>query len=108
MAYPSSGEGVWVSKFTADQKNWDEREWRKSYLPRKPDDWDGKIAMVLTMDERCDVLKSFGATFYETVEACDDIPKTLEEGIERDKRYKDLLKKMEDPFYFDRWLLPTR
>jgi len=108
VAYPSSGEGVWVSKFTADRRNWDEREWRKPYLPRKPDDWDEKIGMVLTMDERCDVLKSFGATFYGTAEACDDIPKTLEEGIERDKPYKDLLKKMEDPIYFDRWLGPTR
>ena len=107
VAYPSSGEGVWVLKFTADRKNWDEREWRKSYLPGKPDDWDGKISMVLTMDERCDILKSFGATFYGTAEACDDIPKTLEEGIERGKRYKDLLKKIEDPFYLDRWLLPT-
>ena len=108
VAYPSSGEGVWVSKFTADQMNWDERIWRKSYLPRKPDDWDGKISMVLTMDERCAVLKSFGATFYESVEACDDIPKTLEEGIERGKRYKDLMKKLGDPFYFNGWLLPTR
>jgi len=44
---------------------------------------------------------------FNTAEACDDIPKTLEEGIERGKRYKDLLKKIEDPFYLDRWLLPT-
>ena len=104
VAYPSSGEGVWVSKFTADYMAWGGGSLRKAHLPRKPDDWDGKISMTLTMDERCDVLKSFGATFYESVKACDDIPKTLEEGIERGKRYEDLMKKLDDRDYFCEWL----
>jgi hypothetical protein len=39
--------------------------------------------MALTIDERCEVLKDFGATFYEKVEDCEDIVKTLQEGLRR-------------------------
>jgi hypothetical protein len=53
------------------------------------------------MDERCEVLKDFGATFYEKVEDCEDIAKTLQEGIQKGKRYEELLKKMEDIKYVD-------
>jgi hypothetical protein len=52
--------------------------------------------MTLTMDERCEILKSYSAIFYESVEACEDIPKTLVDGIERGKRYKDLMEKFEN------------
>ncbi|KAI9870061.1 MAG: hypothetical protein M1830_004733 [Pleopsidium flavum] len=104
VGYPSSGKGVWVFKFSADKQTWDEEDERKPYLERKPDDWDGKINMALTMDERCEVLKDFGATFYENVEDCKDIAKTLQEGIQEGKRYEELLKKMEDMKYVDKWL----
>ena len=57
-------------------------------MERKPDDWEGKIKMTLTMDERCEVLKDFGATFYEKVEDCEDIAKTLQDGIRKGKRYE--------------------
>jgi hypothetical protein len=73
-------------------------------LEIEPDDWKGKIGMTLTMDERCEVLKDFGATFYEKVEDCEDIVKTLQEGIRKGKRYEELLKKMEDMKYVDNWL----
>ena len=56
------------------------------------------------MDERCEVLKDFDGTFYEKVEDCEDIAKTLEEGIRKGKRYEELLKKMEDMKYVDNWL----
>jgi hypothetical protein len=46
-------------------------------LERKSDDWEGKTKMALTIDERCGILKDFGATFYEKVEDCEDIVKTL-------------------------------
>ena len=49
-------------------------------------------------------MKDFGATFYEKVEDCEDIAKTLEEGIRKGKRYEELLKKMGDMKYVDRWL----
>ncbi|KAI0403703.1 hypothetical protein F4802DRAFT_598898 [Xylaria palmicola] len=41
--------------------------------------------MALNADERCEVLKSFSAKFYDTAEECEDIPKTLEEGYQRGK-----------------------
>jgi hypothetical protein len=52
-------------------------------LERKPDDWEGKIKMALTIDEWCQNLKDFGATFYEKVEDSEDIVMTLQEGIRR-------------------------
>ena len=38
-----------------------------------------KFRMALTIDERCEVSKDFGTTFYEKVEDCEDILKTLQE-----------------------------
>jgi hypothetical protein len=104
VGYPSSGKGIWVFKFSADKRTWDEEDERKPYLEIEPDDWKGKIGMTLTMDERCEVLKDFGATFYEKVEDCEDIAKTLQEGIRKGKRYEELLKRMEDMKYVDNWL----
>lgn len=104
VGYPSLGKAVWVFRFSADKRFWDEEDERKPYLEREPDDWEEKIRMALTMDERCEVLKSFGATFYEKVEDCEDIAKTLQEGIRKGRRYEELLKKMEDMKYVDRWL----
>jgi hypothetical protein len=104
VGYPSLGKGMWVFKFSADERTWDKEDERKPYLETKPDDWEGKIGMTLTMDERCEVLKDFGATFYEKVEDCEDIATTLQEGIRKGKRYEELLKKMEDMRYVDNWL----
>lgn len=104
VGYPSSGKGAWVFLFSADQRTWDEEDGRRPSLGRKPDGWEGRIKMALTMDERCEILKDFGATFYENVDDCEDISKTLPEGILKGKRYEELLKKMEDPHYVDRWL----
>ena len=107
VAYPSSGNGVWVFKFSADRQTWEEGEGRQPYLLRKPDAWDAKINLVLTMDERCEVLKSFGARFYQRIEDCGDIASTLQDAVERGKRYEKLLRKMEDMHYVDRWLEGT-
>lgn len=106
VGYPSSGEGVWVVKFSADRRTFDPQDERNPYLERVPDDWYRRISMVLTMDERCEALKDFGATFYEKVEDCEDIAKTLQEGVLEGKRYEELLKKMEDMKYVEEWLNP--
>ncbi|RYP60158.1 hypothetical protein DL769_008251 [Monosporascus sp. CRB-8-3] len=104
IGYPSSGKGVWVFKFSEDTADWDQEEWIKRYLDRRPSDWHGKINMALDGDERCEILKRFGARFYEEAEDCDDIPKTLQEGIQKGKRYQALLEKMDDGDYLDNWL----
>jgi hypothetical protein len=108
VGYPSSG-GMWVLKFLADSDAWyDEDEYndyRKPSLPKKPYEWEASMSFVLTMDERCDVLKGFGARFYQS-EDCEDVPRTLEEGVKMGRRYEELLKKMEDDDYRRDWLEP--
>ena len=48
-------KGGWKFPFSADQRTWDEEDERKPSLERKPDDWEGKIKVALTMDERCEI-----------------------------------------------------
>ncbi|KAI0555612.1 hypothetical protein F4679DRAFT_578999 [Xylaria curta] len=105
VGYPSSGDGVWVSKFSEDAIIYAEEDFFESQLKHVPEDMDVYVNMALNADERCEVLKSFGAKFYDTVEECEDIPKTIDEGVQRGKRYEELLKKMDDIDYRDRWLL---
>ena len=104
VGYPSSRDGIWVFKYSADQRTWEEELNRKPYLKLQPDGWEAKFNMILSMDEQCDVLKDFGATFYQNIEECNDLPMTLEEGFESGKHYEKLLEKMDDLDYLDRWL----
>ena len=53
-----------------------------------------KAIMAFTMDERCAVLKEFGAQFHTSVDNCPDIPKSLEEGIAVRKRYEEVMNKI--------------
>ncbi|KAI1125166.1 hypothetical protein F5Y10DRAFT_14035 [Nemania abortiva] len=71
--------------------------------PRRPDDW-SRLAACKTMEERWAVLRDFGATEYDDVKMCADIPYSLEEGVEEGRRYEQLLRKMQDGKYFDQWL----
>ncbi|RYP12591.1 hypothetical protein DL765_007222 [Monosporascus sp. GIB2] len=75
--YPSSGKGVWVSKFSEDTRDWYQEEWIKPYLDRM---------------------------HQIEAEDCDDIPKTLQEGFQMGKRYQALLEKMDDEGYLNHWL----
>ncbi|KAI0459717.1 hypothetical protein F5B21DRAFT_455828, partial [Xylaria acuta] len=69
-----------------------------------PDSWYGRINMAMNTDKRCEVLRLFGAKFYKVIGECEDIPKTLKEGHQRSERYEQLLHKMEDDDYRERWL----
>ena len=71
--------------------------------PQKPGTW-SRLSLCNTMEERCEVLRDFGAVMYNSVEECPDLPNSLEEGIAQGKYYAELLRKMEDPNYLDRWL----
>jgi hypothetical protein len=86
---------MWVLKFLADSDAWYDEDadiYRKPSLQKKPLAWESSMSYVLTMDERREVLKSFGASFYRS-EDCEDVPRTLEEGVKKGRRYKELLKK---------------
>lgn len=70
--------------------------------PEKPDTW-SKLSLCATMEERCEVLREFGAILYDSVEQAPDLPTSLEEGIERDREYEMLLTNMEDRDYRVQW-----
>ncbi|KAK7993381.1 Alpha-glucosidase [Apiospora arundinis] len=104
VAYPSSGKGVWVLKCSPDWRQEHDDDITKPSLPNVPEGLEGRRSLALTADEGCEALKHFGATFYESPGGCGDIPKTLDEGVQRGKRYEALLKRMEDMHYEDAWL----
>ncbi|KAK6859187.1 hypothetical protein PG995_005040 [Apiospora arundinis] len=104
VAYPSSGKGVWVLKCSPDWRQEHDDDITKPSLPNVPESLEGRRSLALTADEGCEVLKHFGATFYESPDQCEDLPKTLDEGVQRGKRYEALLKRMEDMHYEDAWL----
>ena len=49
-------------------------------------------------------MKSFGATTYEDVRDCDEMPKSLEEGVQEEERHKALLLKLEGKDREVEWL----
>ncbi|KAH4927399.1 hypothetical protein HBI79_137060 [Parastagonospora nodorum] len=71
--------------------------------PEKPETW-ARVALSASIDERCAVLKDLGASLYEDRERCDKLPKTLEEAITEGKKYEELMRKMEDGHYLDKWM----
>ncbi|KAK7995502.1 hypothetical protein PG990_014275 [Apiospora arundinis] len=76
----------------------------KPSLPNVPEGLEGRRSLALTADEGCEALKHFGATFYESPDECEDLPNTLDGGVQRGKEYEALLKRMEDMHYEDAWL----
>ena len=57
--WPSSGDGVWVLKY--DAKKWKERFGAML------------LELALNMDERCQVIKELGGSFFEDPGACEDL-----------------------------------
>jgi hypothetical protein len=55
------------------------------------------------MEERCDVLREFGAVYYKSVKDCPDVPGSLEEGVAQGREYERLVKLMEDRDYVTEW-----
>lgn len=103
VAYPSTG-GVWVLRFSADRQTWPEEDWRKPYLPQAPDSWEKAVDKASTMDERCEVLKTFGATFYASLADCPHISKTIQEAYEKGKHHEALMKRLGNVDYISSWL----
>jgi hypothetical protein len=96
-----NSEGVFVLRTRADNSiNYQNLP---DIAPKKPETW-SRLSLCATMEERCIVLRDFGAVVYNSVEECPDLPNSLEEGITQGKQYAELLRKMEDPHYLDQWL----
>ena len=58
FGWPANGEGVWVLRYA-----------NESEVPR---DF-GKISLAIDMDERCRVMKHYGATFYADAETVHEL-----------------------------------
>jgi hypothetical protein len=69
-------------------------------LPQRPQEIT-RLDLCMTMEERCSVLRDFGATQYPSIENCTDIglPQTLEEGIAQSKHYVDRISKICNDYY---------
>ncbi|KAH9904876.1 hypothetical protein F4778DRAFT_731065 [Xylariomycetidae sp. FL2044] len=72
--------------------------------PEKPNDW-SRLAACGGMEERCDVLRSFGASEFPPGVRCPDLPDSLEAGIEERRRYEASLTRIQDRTYLDQWLM---
>ncbi|KAI0379224.1 hypothetical protein F5Y04DRAFT_131017 [Hypomontagnella monticulosa] len=102
VGYPSTGGVLLLKTFPEDYAHRTPGE----NSPEKPAGW-ARLSLCHTMDQRCDVLRSFGAVKYESLEECCELPKSLEEGVAEGRRYEELLSKMEDHAnmsYFSQWL----
>lgn len=76
VGYPSTG-GVWVFALRSGE--------------RLPENW-AKVVMAFTMDERCAALEEMGATFYAVVGDCEDMAKSLEDGVEVGRRWEERMR----------------
>jgi hypothetical protein len=100
VGYPCS-EGLLILRTWAGNSQY--LEGLPGVAPERPDEW-SRITLCANMEERCEVLREFGAGFYKSVKECPDIPESLEEGVAQGKEYERLLKLMEDRDYVDQWL----
>ena len=99
VGYPGEG-GVLVLRTCADNSH--EFESLKA-PPPKPEDFE-RLGLCGTMEERCAVLRSFGAVFYPTIEECPDLPQNLEDGIATGRYFEVMMNRMVgDPLYLERW-----
>jgi hypothetical protein len=57
--WPSSGNGVWVLKY-------DTKKWKEKFGAML-------LELALNMDERCQVIKELGGSFFEDPGACEDL-----------------------------------
>lgn len=78
VGWPSSGDGVWVLKCTTG---------------REPHDF-GVYDMCLSMDERCSILRDFGARFFEDPSECFELSKAYSD--EHKQQREDLLHSPDD------------
>ncbi|KAJ0358498.1 hypothetical protein COL154_009124 [Colletotrichum chrysophilum] len=108
VGYPSTG-GVWVLRFSPDipsvvvvNSEGRSDEPRRTF-PLTPEGWHRRMEMVLSMNEKCEVIRDFGGVFFESVEECEYVATDLEGGREMFGRFEPLLRRMEDDGYAYNW-----
>ncbi|EQB49901.1 hypothetical protein CGLO_10722 [Colletotrichum gloeosporioides Cg-14] len=108
VGYPSTG-GVWVVRFSPDvpsvvvvDSEGRSDEPRRTF-PVTPEGWHRRMEMVLSMDEKCGVIRDFDGVFFESVEECGYVATDLEGGRELFGRFEPLLRRMDDDGYAYNW-----
>ncbi|KAK4073277.1 hypothetical protein Purlil1_13116 [Purpureocillium lilacinum] len=99
VAFPTAG-GAWVANFTRDAlRHHYEDKVCQSWLPNAPGPWRLKTRYALTMDDKSEMMKDMGATFYASVEKVPGLAKTVDEAVNLFEPFKERLKNMEDGDY---------
>jgi hypothetical protein len=82
------------------ERSWHHADDELEPMPEKPRDY-SRLELCTTMEERCSVLRNFGATLYPSIENCTDgtLPRTLEEGIAQGKNHTDRIMEINDDFW---------
>ncbi|KAI0387991.1 hypothetical protein F5Y04DRAFT_241447 [Hypomontagnella monticulosa] len=103
VAFPTTG-GVWVANFTQDASRYRYEDMAcQSWLPHAPYLWDIKMRYALTMDDKSEMMKDLGATFYASVDVVPGLAKTVQEAVSLFEPFKERLNNMEDDGYRERF-----
>lgn len=107
IAIPSSG-GVWVANYTHDHNSWNFSENQEQlpceiWLPFKPYEWHVKMRYALTMDDKAEMLKDMGATFYETRDEVPGLARDIAGAKDLFETFRERLEKMANHTYASRY-----
>ncbi|KAK0387378.1 hypothetical protein NLU13_5690 [Sarocladium strictum] len=99
VAYPAAG-GVWVANFTRDAQRYQyEDKACESWLPHAPALWPLKLRYALTMDDKAEIIKSLGGTFYSSADQVPGLARSVDQAVGLFEPFKKRLKNMEDDDY---------
>ncbi|UNI17156.1 hypothetical protein JDV02_003532 [Purpureocillium takamizusanense] len=103
VAFPTTG-GAWVANFTRDAlRHKYEDKVCQSWLPHAPDLWRVKMRYALTMNDKAEMMKDMGVTFYGSIDEVPGLGKTVDEAITLFEPFRERLKNMEDGGYRGRF-----
>jgi hypothetical protein len=90
-------------KYLSDSYRWPDEAETWGPAMRKGHGISSKLTRVLNMDEQYEQMKLAGATFYESVESCPDLPKSIDDAVQRFRKYEERLKRFDDRQYAIDW-----
>ncbi|KAI1396730.1 hypothetical protein F4819DRAFT_474392 [Hypoxylon fuscum] len=103
VAFPTTG-GAWVANFTRDALRYRyEDKVCQSWLPHEPDLWGVRMRYALTMNDKSEMMKDLGGTFYTSVDEVPGLAKTVHEAVSLFEPFKERLNNMEDDGYRGRF-----
>ncbi|GIZ43189.1 hypothetical protein CKM354_000642700 [Cercospora kikuchii] len=101
VGYPASG-GVLVLRTFAENSLY--RSDLPDTLPEKPEHYWELLSVCATMEERCAALRKLGAVFYDSIEDVTDLPNSVEDGVAQARNWEELMDKMDDRDYVEKFL----